>query len=130
MDIETMKTTFHPNDVYRIALEFFTDRVKASELSEPLTKPLLFDFYDESISEPIDEMKDRCDETRIDFLEAISIMSWALYRVWVGAAIEKGLGVAAINQIDEETVIHLFLENIDCEEGRSILEKVNHATMH
>ncbi|MCB1863684.1 MAG: hypothetical protein KDI47_18430, partial [Gammaproteobacteria bacterium] len=61
---------------------------------------------------------------------AISIMSWALYRVWVGAAIEKGLGVAAINQIDEKTVIHLFLENIDCEEGRSILEKVNHAMMH
>ncbi len=127
MNIEIVESTFHPIEVYRITLAFFSDRVKAANISGALTKPILFDFYELSISEPIDKLKDSCDDARIGFLEVVLIMSWALYRVWVKAAINEGQGVAAIDHLDEQSVIHLFLENLDCDEGRSLLEKVNKA---
>jgi len=126
MKIKSHETTFNLEEIWKITLSFFTEILnsKSGELTVPFTKPMLFTFYEDYISYPIDDLKDNENKNRVDFYELILIMSWALYREWVKKVVDENLQLNCFTEIAKDNVINLFLDNLDCEEGRPLLKKI------
>ena len=126
MKLNSCKTTFLVDEIWEITLSLFVDALNElrEELKAPYSKPILFSFYEELISYPIDDLKDDEDQDRQDFYEIVSIMSWALYREWVKKVVDEKYDLDCFNDVSKESVIELFFDNLNCEEGRLLLEKV------
>jgi len=126
MNLESCTTTFKIDEIWDITLSLFADTLdeERNQLKFPYSKPALFSFYENFISYPIDDLKDGKDDDRIDFFETISLMSWALCRVWIKKVVDEKCQLDCLSEISKDDVIKLFLDNLNCEEGRLLLKKI------
>jgi hypothetical protein len=126
MDIESCTTTFNLDKIWATTLSLFVDTLNENrgELKSPYSNPALFVFYEDFISYPIDDLKDENDANRLDFYEAISLMSWALYREWTRKVVDENEQLDCFSILSKDNVIKLFLDNLNCEEGISLLNKI------
>lgn len=126
MKLDSCQTTFLVDEVWEITLSLFVDSLNKSreKIKAPYSKPALFSFYEELISYPIDDFEDGEDQDRQDFYEIVSIMSWALYREWVKKVVDERSDLDCFDGISKKSVIKLFFDNLNCEEGRLLLEKM------
>jgi len=99
-------------------------KIANEKLAFPYSKPQLFSFYEEFISYPIDDLKDNVDDNRLGFYELISLMSWALYRVWVQKVVDEKQGLNCFCAISINEVVKLFLDNLSCDEGTPLFKKL------
>lgn len=127
MDIESCEITFNIDEIWAITLSLFVEALNKnrSELKSPYSNPALFLFYGDFISHPIDDIKDEEDLNRLDFYEAISLMSWALYREWARKVVDENEQPDCFNILSKDNAIKLFLDNLNCEEGMSLLNKLD-----
>ena len=117
MNLAKTPTTFVADTIYDVAASLFSVALATSggALARPYGRPSLYTFYDSSIGEPIDDLKDEAEEERIDFYEAISLMSWALYRLWVKEVIDNNRPLTCIDVLSKDAAISLFMDNLNCE---------------
>jgi hypothetical protein len=115
MDIESCTTTFDIDKIWAITLSLFVDTLNKNrgELKSPYTNQALFVFYKDFISCPIDNIKDEEDLDRLDFYEAISIISWALYRAWARKVVDENAQLDCFSMLSKDNVIKLFLDNLN-----------------
>lgn len=127
--LESCITTFKVDEIFDISVSLFRNVLEkyGKEIESSRTKPILFIFYEDYISDPIDKLKNNEDKDRVDFYEVISLMSWSLFRVWVRKVVDEKGQLDCMDGIPKNKVINLFLENIDCEEGSSLLSRVGYA---
>ncbi len=124
-ELSRVETTFSSAQIYRYVQMFFEDRIKNYNFPSNPTNPDLFIFYDSEISDPIDLLKDNANEDRVDFLEAMLIMAWAVFQTWSEAVVSQGKNIDCIDNLDEKAAMKRFLDNLDCKEGQDILHKIN-----
>lgn len=88
-----------------------------------------YDFYS-PIEDALHDAKD--DEADIDrkaFLELLEIASWAVFRVLVGSldvCKSENNGSVDIKSLDKSSIKELFLENLNCKEGESLLRRLRY----
>ncbi len=126
MKLDSFQTTFLIDDIWGITLSLFLDSLNESreDIETPYSKPMLFSFYEELISYPLDDLKDGKDQDRQDFYEIISIMYWALYREWARRVVDEKYDLDCFNVISKKSVIKLFFDNLNCEEGKFLLKRI------
>jgi hypothetical protein len=126
-ELSSVETTFSSTQIYRYVQGFFGDKVKNYNFPCNPTKPDLFLFYDSEVSTPIDLLKDNANEDRVDFLEAMLIMAWAVFQTWSESVVSQGESIYCIDNLDRNAAMKRFSDNLDCEEGQDILRKINMA---
>ena len=124
MNLDKKEITYNVNKLYDLTIEIFKDELKNTTVSYLKNEATLFSFYEDNISSPIDEGKDKVSVEREDFYEVISILSWAMYRVWINCVLVNNIPADDLSCIDKDKVIKLFLDNLNCEEGIDLYEKV------
>ena len=127
MDLTETPTTFIVDTIYDIAASLFSAALATygGALVHPYQRPSLFALYESSISEFIDDLKDDAEEERVDFYEAISVMSWAIYRLWAKEVVDNNHPLTCIDELPKDIAISLFMENLNCEEGKRLLARID-----
>jgi hypothetical protein len=113
-----------------ITQSLFITALNENQLLPPYNAPKLYWFYSDYINNPISEAQDEDGDklNRGDFYEAISMMSWALYRGWAKKVVDENYPLECFDVISKEYVIELFWDNLNCTEGISLLEKISDVT--
>jgi hypothetical protein len=126
MNLRHCNTTFRIDELYQITLDLFSEEIAEStkHISSPFSNKALFGFYDDKISSPIDALKDGEGQERQDFYELISIMAWSFYGQWIKKLSSISDLQYALSDIDAHEVKRLFINNLQCEEGASLLAKL------
>lgn len=124
MEIELCNVTFEVNKILDFSYNLFIESLSIAKLNSPYTKPILFSFYENYISDPIDNLKNGCNVEKLDFYEIILIMSWALYREWTKKVVDEGCNLNCFDKISKEKVLELFFDNLNCEEGLDLLNRL------
>jgi hypothetical protein len=126
MSIRDCNTTYRIDDLYQITFDLFLSKIaeNSGDIAPPYNNKTLFGFYDSEISSPIDDLKDSESEDRQDFYELISIMAWSFYGQWIKNLLSNSNLEKAFDDIDIHEVKRLFIDNLQCEEGVSLLAKL------
>jgi len=127
--VEGISTTFDVNDVYDITFSFFPKsfKLEGKHILIDAQSKLPYDIYSE-IEDCIYDARLRTEAVeRREFVETIEIMSWAIYRVWnkaISAAVETKETNLTIDRVDNQEVLTLFWENLDCDEGKLLRKRL------
>ncbi|MCU7940359.1 MAG: hypothetical protein KZQ64_09385 [gamma proteobacterium symbiont of Bathyaustriella thionipta] len=130
IELENISTTFDINDLFNITLSFFPINFELNgkhiNINGQLRKP--YDIYSE-IEDSIYDARTNSEEIeRKDFFEIIEIMSWAIYRVWnkaISDAVEETTQIVSVEKINSQIALDLFWENLNCDEGKSLIARLN-----
>lgn len=91
------------------------------EPSEP------YEIYSQIEDVLFDLRSEAVNQERKDFFEVLEFMAWAIYRVWnklLERANDSDPQEVCISLIDQNKVLELFWENLSCEEGAALRQRM------
>ena len=129
MNLDELSATFNLSEILDTTVGLFPDFVEIAKggtfVGGVEFSP--YEFYSDQEDRIFDHWKLQKDRMMKNFFEAIEIMSWAVYRVW---SRELKLGIKnnekgfSLDSLDKETIKQLFLDNIDCPEGKELRDLI------
>lgn len=127
-EVINANTTFNDRELLTIVVSLFPEKALVDhgmvQLNADSVPP--YSVYSQ-IEDTIFDLRSQCqDPERKEFLELLEIMSWSVFRVWSRHIAE----LSDISQevfmpsLDKDEMLRLFWENLSCDEGAPLRDRM------